>query len=186
MGSGANKGQIMFIRVNSATLDVSLRDTPLEDEFSIPAITDWQTLEPPSEFSRVIVYGVLDHYVHEEEGESPEEVQYQLIPPDPWLLAIAAIMWEGLLQGLAWETVKVAVLKALSMFKLNQLAPEDSNVDGNRSLADKRTNLQIGISWSEFSEDGVPLKKLFMGIQREYQKKTESQRITIKKSSFKG
>ncbi len=42
---------------------------------------------------------------------------YKLPEPDQWLLAMGAVMWEGIVQGLAWDAIKMNV----STVNMNEL-----------------------------------------------------------------
>jgi hypothetical protein len=51
------------------------------------------------------------------------KTSYYLSPPPLWLAAIAGVMWEGVLQGAAWDTVKFAVRRALDKLSNEGLVP---------------------------------------------------------------
>src|SRR5689334_3057628 len=40
-----------------------------------------------------------------------------LSPPPPWLVALAGVMWEGIIQGAAWDVVKVAANSAMTKLR---------------------------------------------------------------------
>lgn len=56
---------------------------------------------------------VLYLAVEAEDRRQGREVSYRLVCPDPWLVALGLVMWEGIVQGGAWDTVKLSVKAAL-------------------------------------------------------------------------
>jgi len=40
---------------------------------------------------------------------------------------------------------------------------------------------EVGFSWIQFSQDGKPLHKFFLGVHREFEKKTKEERESIKR-----
>ena len=61
-------------------------------------------------------------------------------PPDPWLLAVAYIMWEGVLQGLSWDTLKALVNRAINKMQALGVAPQHAG--------QMRTERGLRFSWS--------------------------------------
>ncbi|MBN70291.1 MAG: hypothetical protein CME32_13540 [Gimesia sp.] len=55
--------------------------------------------------------------------ESGERVCFSMCPPDAWLMAIGAVMLEGLIQGLSWDVVKLAVQQSLDLLKTRNATP---------------------------------------------------------------
>jgi hypothetical protein len=45
------------------------------------------------------------------------EAKSLLAPIDPWLLTIAVVTWQGVVQGMTWDAVKVAVSFALEKLR---------------------------------------------------------------------
>lgn len=46
-------------------------------------------------------------------------------PPDPWLLALIWLMWEGVVQGATWDIIKASLSSAISTLQQNRLAPSE-------------------------------------------------------------
>ncbi len=67
------------------------------------------------------VLGDIEAEKHKE--KTGEDVAYCLVPPDPWLLAIMYVMWDGVIQGVAWDGVKLLASNALNGLKSKKLAP---------------------------------------------------------------
>lgn len=130
--------------------------------------------------NRLLYFAVLYPYVHKQDREAGKRgVKYRLAEPDAWLIGLAAIMWEGLIQGLTWDVIKASVLLARDKLRAAGLAP--SPPASSRSKQ-KTGRSQTGFSWTTFSEDGKPLKELFVGIRREFNKCSEKERRAVRRN----
>lgn len=68
--------------------------------------------------------------------------------PDPWFVALVALMWQGLVEGLTWDVIKVSCLLALDKLRRQRLAPPASAmVATRRKLKDRDTILVHKIQW---------------------------------------
>jgi hypothetical protein len=174
---------MQFIQVDRKALDVVVVNTPLPYKFSVPTKLKklrWH-LSPIEE---IIYHDVLYRAIHAEDrremkrrGETEVGVAYQLIEPEPWMVAIGCLMWEGIAQGLAWDAVKVAVTTALGRLREHKLAP---------LKIDKEAETQIGFVWEEYASDGRKLHHMFLGIKRKYKLLKEEERKTVSESVIKG
>jgi hypothetical protein len=109
-------------------------------------------------------------------------IRYCLLEPDPWLIALAGIMWEGLVQGLTWDTIKALSLAALGKLREKRLAPKPSSISkAKRQRRSSRT--EIGFSWTEYSTDGRPLYQFFLGVKRRFRKSSAEERATLTTAS---
>lgn len=93
--------------------------------------------------------------------------KYALIPPDPWLVALGLVMWEGIVQGLSWDTVKTAVSTALDKMRRSNAAPVDTS-----STKIKR-ELRLGFHWTDYV-DGEKQREMFFGLRRKYKQESRS------------
>ena len=108
--------------------------------------------------------------------------KYRLPEPDPWLIALAAIMWEGLVQGLTWDTIKMLSLAALGRLREKRIAPRRSSIaKAKRQRRSSRT--EVGFSWTQYSTDGRPLYQFFLGVKRRFRKSSAKERATLTTAS---
>lgn len=131
----------------------------------------------PLHVTRVTSYGdpmeqllldsVVEPVVKERQGTLGKQIKYCLAPVDPWLLALAAIAWEGVVQGLAWDTVKHAMAAALAAMRDAGVAPEPAHRSGINS------KVAVGFSWTEFSTPGKQ-KEIFLGLKASYRRVHEA------------
>jgi len=171
-----------FIQVDRERLDVAVVNTPLPDKFSIPTKLK-QLRWRMSPIEEIIYYDVLYRAVYAEDrremkkrGETEVCVAYQLCEPEPWMIAIGCLMWEGVVQGLAWDAVKVAVSTALGRLREGKLAPTVS------VRIDKEAETQIGFVWEQYANDGRKLHHMFLGIKRKYKLLKEEERKAVSES----
>jgi len=169
-----------YIQIDPKTLELSFSDREPEKDFLIPTHkSKYDVLERG--FHGLVYFNVLYPYVKEEdEAKGKQNIAYSLVEPDPWLVTIAAIMWQGLIQGLTWDIIKLAVLKGLDFLKMKKLATvTDKKITNIKQ--DTESRLEVGFSWTKFNQDGEPLQKFFLGIQREFKKKRNEERESIKR-----
>ena len=105
------------------------------------------------------------------------KVAYCGIEPDPWLVATAALMWQGIVQGLTWDVVKLFLSRAISVMRKNGLAPSDRQ---HSNTAIRR--MQLEFSWTMYARTGKKRAELFLQIQREYETMPQHERDRITKS----
>ena len=126
----------------------------------------------------VVFFDVLYPLVETADRKRGVQVSYRLVEPDPWLVALAAIMWEGLVQGLTWDTVKMLSLAALGKLREKRIAPQRSSI--SKAKRQKRTSrTEVGFSWTEYSIDGRPLYQFFLGVKRRFRKSSAEERATL-------
>jgi hypothetical protein len=171
-----------FITINTDNLELSLVDSEPESGFLIPTKKSrHDVLE--RDFHGLVYHRVLYPYVTDKDKTMGKtKTAYSLVDPDPWLIALAAIMWQGLIQGLTWDTIKLATLKGVEFLRSNKLVAEEPypREGWKRSKKKKSSGIEVGLSWTKFSEDGEPLRKFFLGVKREYEKLSEEERESIK------
>ena len=101
-----------------------------------------------------VYFDVIYPLVEQRDRKHGAHVKHKLPDPDPWLVALAAIMWQGLVQGLTWDVIKASCLSALDKLRGKRLAPPAGVVSKRQA---RRSKTEIGFSWTKFSEDGRPL-----------------------------
>lgn len=90
-----------------------------------------------------------------------QRIWFSLEPPDPWLIAFLHVLWLGVVQGMAWDTVKFIWMKALRRLQSFDLAPSGSRTS---------TNFEISWKWKVVATDEASQKELFVRFQRNYEK----------------
>jgi hypothetical protein len=75
--------------------------------------------------------------------DTGEQVAFCLGPPDPWLMAIGAVMLEGVIQGLTWDAVKLAVQQALDLLRTRKRTPAPA---ASKRKAEKSLGFEIYLS----------------------------------------
>jgi hypothetical protein len=99
--------------------------------------------------------------------------RYKLIEPPPWMIAMAYIMWEGIIEGLVWDAVKAMVWSAMAKLSSFGVAP-------GTTQAEKET--QVGFSWARYGTDGRKQRDMFIGLKRIYMEMSEDQRREVTRS----
>jgi len=128
-----------------------------------------------SAFTDLLHYTVLYPMVEARDRKRGVQVKYSLHEADPWLVAVAAIMWQGLVQGLTWDVIKLSCLSALDRLRQKRLAPPARA----KTTQTKRASTEIGFSWTKFSENGRPLYEFFLGVKRRFQKASHEERAQL-------
>jgi hypothetical protein len=173
-----------YIFVDPHDLTVQMRDDRRKKGVTIPVSAHRDIVLRHSFYGLVyfsVIYGMRRK---EDRRKGIKNVDYCLPYPDPWLVAVAAIMWEGLLQGLTWDAIKLAVCNGLSVLRRNRLAPTTSgSIEQVVKKHDKRkARTEMGFSWRAFSKDGKPLRELFLGVRGEYEHTSQEQRESFRDS----
>lgn len=150
-----------FIRIDPRTLEVRIQDEPSDHGFLVPTdLSDHARVLAPIE--RMVSFGVLYRARYKDDSRSGvRSPRYRLPDPDPWLVALAYVMWQGILQGLAWEAVKMAAQRALEAMRTEELAPKPTHTTHNRT-----SRTELGFSWTSYAYDGRKLYHLFVGLRR--------------------
>lgn len=155
-----------YIRVDPRSLEVVVGFKPGEPGLSVPL--------PPRARPRPTTGHPLAHVIlHEvlypartarDHAKGVAGVRYKLPHPDPWLVAIGLVMWEGILQGLAWDVVKTMVADGLARLRVAGVAPP-----ANSKLSIRR-ELSLGLHYSEYcSAKGQ--RELFFGLRSVHKKR---------------
>jgi hypothetical protein len=165
-----------YIRINRKSLDANVVTSKDDKAIYIPV----RKARRGSAFTDLLHYtvrfDVLYPMVEAADRKRGVHVKYSLHEADPWLVALAAIMWEGLVQGLTWDIIKFSCLAALNKLRQKQLAPPTQIVTKTDA---RRSKTEIGFSWTQFSEDGRPLYQFFFGVKRRFRNASKEQRTQL-------
>jgi hypothetical protein len=159
-----------YISVDSETLELQVRSRPAAPNLTIavPRRTRKSALEAVDHpLSDAILYSVLYPAVYAEDRRKGRKVKYKLAPPEPWLVALGLVMWEGIVQGLSWEIVKLSVKAALTRLRSARLAPPAVNTSEKRA-----SSTEIGFRWVRYAS-GRKQKEMFIGLRRKYNREVK-------------
>src|SRR5438874_10895140 len=120
-----------------------------------------------------VYFDVIYPLVEASDRKRGVHVKYSLHEPDPWLVALAAIMWQGLVQGLTWDIIKVSCLSALDKLRHKRLAPP-AGVTSRTQASHSKT--EVGFSWTQFSDVGCTHYEFFLGVKVRFRKASEEER----------
>jgi|GEM_PF-1144275 len=171
-----------YIAINKKNLSVDVIDSPRKDLYCVPANSDGHFLP----IAYIVYMDILYPARYAENARKGiANVHYCLMQPDPWLVAIAAIMWEGIVQGITWDAVKMIVSIALDKLRKNGLAPaEEVSSNPLLSLTEKKrkshAETSVGFSWTKYSGRKKQYH-LFVGLRRIYNSMNEEKRKKILK-----
>jgi len=131
-----------------------------------------------SPFYGQVYYGFMYPAVYEREcaqskkkASSGRSTAYALAPPEPWLVALAGVMWEGIIQGLAWDVVKVAVRNAATVLRDAGLFPKPQHG------GEKTTTLRIG--WSSYADSEEKQFEMFLSLKRSVEILPEGHAVAV-------
>jgi hypothetical protein len=150
-----------YITIRRGSLVVAVEPTPRRAGRSIPI--DYRgPADYTDQLTCALIDEVLERDVRAREGTSNKDVAYCLASPDPWLIALAAVMWEGIVQGLSWDLIRLAVRTALDKLRQDGVAPTTADTRVKQSTAG------LEFEWTEY-QDGRKQYRLFLGLRRAYQ-----------------
>ncbi|HXI72746.1 MAG TPA: hypothetical protein VNN22_20600 [Verrucomicrobiae bacterium] len=109
----------------------------------------------------------------EDRGKGIKNVEYLLAPPDPWLVALGLVMWEGIVQGFAWDAVKGSVLAALGKLRQEGVAPVS-----DKHKVTRKDALELGFCWVKYADD-KKLEEVFIGLRKSHENETKPVEIKI-------
>jgi hypothetical protein len=115
--------------------------------------------------SLIVYHDVLYPAIEARDKRLGRKCAYCLVPPDPWLVGIAMVMWEGIVQGMAWDSLKIIVKKAYQVMADEGLAPVKTPI-----TRIKKSKTELGFEWIQY-KDGRKQYQLFLGLRRAYNKK---------------
>lgn len=121
-------------------------------------------LENENTLQGIVYRKVLYPYAYRKSGDDPKKVSYSLVPPDDWLVALAYIAFQGIVQGWAWDITKHYMLRGLNQMQVLGVAP-----NAKTKRKSKARESRMGFVWSTFTEEGE-LHELFVGLQKAHKK----------------
>jgi len=161
-----------YIRIDRRSLKVEVvnaKDAKDAKSVFVPVKSDRYGSALTDMLHYVVYFDVLYPIVEAADRKRGVIIKHRLYEPDPWLIALAAIMWEGLVQGLTWDTIKMLSLAALGRLREKRLAPQASSIaKAKRQKRSSRT--EVGFSWTQYNTDGRPLYQFFLGVKRRFGK----------------
>lgn len=158
------------IRHNPRTNSVSVGDGDPGGTRVIPLVNPFNVDLSRNAIAPVVYWQVLYPAVEARDRRGGrKDIAYSLVHPDPWVIALAMVMWEGIIQGLAWDAVKLSVRKALSVMQAEGAAPTESY---NKKKA-KRT--ELGFCWTEY-RNGKKQYDMFVGLRRVHREQVRKSR----------
>ncbi|MFY9935774.1 MAG: hypothetical protein WAK33_02830 [Silvibacterium sp.] len=140
-----------YIDIDSDTLEITLTKTR-GDGLVLPAHPG------SSKMWEVVRYKSMYPAVYAADREKGISGKYALADAPLWLTVVASVMWEGVIQGAAWDVVKFAVHQALTKLSGIGLAPA---FDGRKS-----SDTSIRTGWREYSQPGRKQYEMFLSIRR--------------------
>ena len=90
------------------------------------------------------------------------KVEYFLAPPDPWLVALGLVMWDGIIQGMTWDAVKAIAHRALAKMQNAGVAPKS----GDQKITQKES-VELGFCWIKYVE-GDKQHEMFIGLRKAF------------------
>ena len=107
----------VLMNVDPETLEVVISDRKLSP-LAIPTAIDGGLVRMPPMWEAIYFhYLYAEHYRHQTEVPLRKQAAACLALPPTWLVCIAAVMWEGIIQGVAWDVVKMSVAAAISSLR---------------------------------------------------------------------
>jgi hypothetical protein len=156
-----------YIHVESKTLIVSVRFKAGRPRLTIPLAPRSKAVDLKPRTDHPLASAVLDDVLHPamlaqyRRRGGTGIVAYSLVPPDPWLVAIALVMWEGILQGMSWDVVKLSVRAGLKELRRHRAAPPPGTSE--------KKAFELGFSWSNYA-NGQKQKEMFLGLRTRYER----------------
>lgn len=156
-----------YIRHNKAKNTVSVCEADSGGKQVIPVVPPHEVDLWRNPLAYVIYTEVLYPAVEaQDKRKGVSGVTYKLVPPDPWLIALGMVMWEGIVQGLSWDVVKLLARKALSVMQAEGVAPDLSyEKNKNKKLT------ELGFCWTAY-KDGKKQYDMFVGLRRVHKAQT--------------
>jgi hypothetical protein len=166
-----------YIVIDSRDLSVHLRNDKRKKGLTIP-VSEFYGLEYNHALYHMahwVVYGIFQA---EDRKKGEPKRAYFLGTPDPWLVAIGAIMLEGIIQGLAWDSIKMAVQKGLEVLHKKHMSPAPTHSIKTRRNMTRR---EAGFRWTQF-RGGTKQHEFFLGIKSDYEEMSTEEIEALKRT----
>ena len=167
-----------FINVNYENFSIRLEKIKLNSGFNIP-VKPKAAFYNLSPIEKIIYYEILYRSTYAAEKRAGRKIAYCLAEPDPWLIALGYLMWQGIVQGMTWGMVKPLLQNCLNVLRKAGVAP------GKNYKKQVDSSIEFGFSWTIYSNNEKKMYDMFVGLKREYNKMTEEQRKRITESQGK-
>ena len=153
----ASSKSTTYVNVDPKTLEITIskeKNAPMAIPLEIQSVGDM----PPMWEVVYFQYMYGEYHRKQQELTPGRRVAASLAPPPPWVVALAGVMWEGIIQGAGWDSVKVAVSYAMSKLKAAGLAPA--------ARSDRTTTTEVGAGFRELSKPGLKQYEMFLSLNR--------------------
>jgi len=94
--------------------------------------------------------------------------KYMLWAPEPWMIALGMVMWDGIVQGVTWDAVKLSVRAALAKLRHAGIAPP-----AGKTSSKTLVSTHLGFRYTEYTKDGKQ-REMFLGLQRYYEREVKN------------
>lgn len=158
---------VRYIHIDPQTLTVSVNSSQASHALTVPSDLDEDVERPVRKVADAILLDVLYPAIEAEARERGRNVKYRLPEPDPWLVSLGLLMWQGIIQGLAWDAVRTSVRAALDRLRGEGLAPQDN---GSVNI-----HTEVGFCWTEYTAENK-LREVFFGLRRTQQRSESARR----------
>jgi hypothetical protein len=150
------------LRLTTTTARPNVRNSlviPVGRHSALPSLgTEAKTLRDFERFFRYrVFYPALDH-----PAPDPSPARASMVALQPWLLAVAYVAWEGVIQGLSWDAVKLACHAALNRLNLSGVGPGGPG----ETIAKATTRVFAGLDYAHLASD-ASLRRMFLGFKYE-------------------
>ncbi len=160
-----------YIQFDQKTLTVSVTDAERPGGANVPVCEFDVTRDNPyrsqipllSTIYKEVIYAAKEA----EDRKEGKKVEYFLAPPDPWLIAIGLVMWEGIVQGVAWDGLKLSVQSALAKLRQAGVAPPSDTHQVTR-----KESVELGFCWVKYSGD-EKLEEMFLGLRKHHESQSK-------------
>ncbi|HBC45505.1 MAG TPA: hypothetical protein DEO84_08350 [candidate division Zixibacteria bacterium] len=163
-----------YIHINLRKFEIDIGSRPIDPQLGFFSIKtegenpDYFYQHLSNKILIEIFYAQLHEYQRQSYSLLPPKapklkVAYKLSPPDPWLVSIASIIWQGIIQGLAWDLVKNSAINALSVLRKEKLVPKRWNY---KKVMKSR---KIGFVYEKYTDEEM-LYNYFIGLKTSYEK----------------
>lgn len=170
--AGEAYGDVRNVAIEPATLEATISRDPVPDHANIPLSRSFDDRTFPELFD--LAWDLMMDDVIARNEKRGIFVAYRFDVPDPWLLAMAYLMWQGLIQGLTWDATKLLVKGALRKLRAAGVAPAL-----RPPPRDEESSFEIGFSWESYARDTDEQHKLFLGLRRAYRGMTPRKRAKL-------
>jgi hypothetical protein len=152
--------------IHPRSLAVEIAAEPRKGQIAVP-FNDFADEAPvAARLKWHILFGVLYPAIERRDRQLGRTgIKYKLLPPDPWLVVLGTVMWQGIVQGMSWDAVKYSVSAALRKLRAARLAPQA----GSRKSSQK-SRTRIGFAWTEYTRSEKRME-MFVGLERVYRAK---------------